>query len=527
LNIGSNYVGICIAAVNFAALLTATPLGRLSDYLGSARYVGSAAAAFCCIGNILYLTVPNIIFIVLSRVFSGIGSGLEPILFGLLGRSYAPEERSNIFSQHMLAREMGLIFGPLLNLGFDKVDFVLYCKNTCLSNFNQSASEFFKYPENSMCLNSPDFSSPESCSPFLIRLNKYTMPACFLAIAWLILILCLLIFYNEPTPVEKAQRNLNEDLTKGFELDTNKTIVKNGHGESEVLLQKSNGSKMVVTGSMRSAFDFENPYLSITRSNYSLGGTSPNRVDSENPPQSPLVEEREPSPEILHEKSAEPRSMVELVVEETGRKMPYLTEQFVVVMMASFSVMFFESAIEASLTPMTAYFFHWEAKENSLCYVFMGICALLGYVAIMVLQKVKNLEDRTALLVGSIGVTVGLTLGFFGFPLGKYGDTWIFYVFGATVAISVFSLPFLLVPPASLLSKISPQESQSTLQGVRMSFQKVAMVLGPLWGTSTLWNYYVVISAPLGMTLLITILTFLSFKYLRDDRLVPPKTGSK
>ena len=186
MNIGSNYVGICIAAVNFAALLTATPLGRLSgkivfllkknllisnlriivflDYLGSARYVGSAAAAFCCIGNILYLTVPNIIFIVLSRVFSGIGSGkrvknlffktfvvsilkfqdkklpkkgLEPILFGLLGRSYAPEERSNIFSQHMLAREMGLIFGPLLNLGFDKVDFVLYCKNTCLSNFNQ------------------------------------------------------------------------------------------------------------------------------------------------------------------------------------------------------------------------------------------------------------------------------------------------------------------------------------------------------------------------------------------------------
>ena len=88
-------------------------------------------------------------------------------------------------------------------------------------------------------------------------------------------------------------------------------------------------------GSMRSAFDFENPYLSITRSNYSLGGTSPNRVDSENPPQSPLVEEREPSPGIVHEKSAEPRSMVELVVEETGRKMPYLTEQFVVVMMAT------------------------------------------------------------------------------------------------------------------------------------------------------------------------------------------------
>ena len=53
------------------------------------------------------------------------------------------------------------------------------------------------------------------------------------------------------------------------------------------------------------------------------------------------------------------------------------------------------------------------------------------------------------------------------------------------------------------------------------------MVLGPLWGTSTLWNYYVTISAPLFMTLFITTLTFSSFYYLRDDRLVPPKLGSE
>ena len=31
-------------------------------------------------------------------------------------------------------------------------------------------------------------------------------------------LLCLLVFYNEPTPVEKGARDLNEDLTKGFEL---------------------------------------------------------------------------------------------------------------------------------------------------------------------------------------------------------------------------------------------------------------------------------------------------------------------
>lgn len=30
LNVGSNYVGVCIAVVNAAALITATPLGRLA-----------------------------------------------------------------------------------------------------------------------------------------------------------------------------------------------------------------------------------------------------------------------------------------------------------------------------------------------------------------------------------------------------------------------------------------------------------------------------------------------------------------
>lgn len=520
LQIGSNFVGICIAAVNFAALITATPLGRLSDHLGSARIVGSAAACFCCVGNVMYLMIPSIYVIVLSRVFSGVGSALEPILFGLLGRSYSAEERSAVFSRHMLAREMGLIFGPLLNLAFDEVDVVLYCSSTCPAA--EPVTKFFQKAADSVCL------SDDSCQPFMIRLNKYTMPAAFLAIAWFLLIVCLFIFYDEPTPVAIHQtESTNADLTKGFELENR--IVKHGGDESKVLISKSNmPHRSTVTDSVRSAFDFDNPFLNITRSNYSLretsvsmSGKSPTKLENGDVPvpASPLIEDNE-----VFDEKAEPRSAMQLVIKETQRKYPYLTEQFVVVMMSSFAVMFFESAMEASLTPMTAYFFHWENYENSICYVFLGLCALAGYIVIMLLQKFVQLEDRTALLAGGIGVSMGQTLGFFALPKGYYGAPWILPIFALTVAISVFSLPFLLVPPASLLSKIAPPDKQSTLQGVRMSFQKVAMVLGPLWGTSTLWNFYVVISAPVFMCSLVTIMTACSFYYLRDDRLVPPKS---
>ena len=133
--------------------------------------------------------------------------------------------------------------------------------------------------------------------------------------------------------------------------------------------------------------------------------------------------------------------VAELVVTQTGIKYPYLTEQFVVVMITSFAVMFFESAMEASLTPMTAYFFHWENYENSICYVCLGLCALTGYIIIMVLQNKIKLEDRTALLIGAIGVTIGQTLAFFALPQGYYGCPWILPVFAAVIGISVVSLP--------------------------------------------------------------------------------------
>ena len=117
INVESSWVGTCIAMVNLAALITATPIGKLADYLQSSRIMGLFAISCSLAGNLVYLCVPSLPFIIISRILSGIGSGLEPILFGFLGRSCSSKDRSAVFSRHMLAREMGIIFGPALNLG--------------------------------------------------------------------------------------------------------------------------------------------------------------------------------------------------------------------------------------------------------------------------------------------------------------------------------------------------------------------------------------------------------------------------
>jgi hypothetical protein len=98
--------------------------------------------------------------------------------------------------------------------------------------------------------------------------------------------------------------------------------------------------------------------------------------------------------------------------------------------------------MEASLTPMTFKFFQWETQQNSLCYVYLGVCCLFGYIALMVLQghsKIK-LMDRTALLIGALGVGAAQLIGFFTFPLGYYGSPWIFPVFMGVLALCLATL---------------------------------------------------------------------------------------
>lgn len=501
INVESSWVGTCIAMVNLAALVTATPIGKTADFLQSSRLMGVFAISCSLAGNLVYICVPSLPFIIISRILSGIGSGLEPILFGFLGRSCASKDRSAVFSRHMLAREMGIIFGPALNLAYNSIDFTLYCYRDCPEESGANSLQFFK--QNSTCVNSP---TPSGCDDDLIRINEFNMPALFLSCSWTVLLFLFLVYYQEPvSPVEGSS---TESLppAEGFELPSTED---SGLSPKTAHNHTNDGSALME--SIRSLID--NPYTSLTVSNHSLGASQRKRSEKESiKPSSPLLESEETDVISNSRSSSSPGEF------------SVLTEQFVVIMMSSFCVMFLESAMEASLTPMTFKFFQWETQQNSLCYVYLGVCCLFGYIALMVLQghsKIK-LMDRTALLIGALGVGAAQLIGFCTFPLGYYGAPWIFPVFMGVLALCLATLPFMLVPPASLMSKSVPQDKQATLQAVRMSFQKIAMVLGPLWGTHTLWNYYVMMAAPLLMAIIVTVLIICSYKYLKDERLVQP-----
>ena len=72
---------------------------------------------------------------IILRVFSGIASSVEPILYGILSKATTVEERSAVIAQHMLMRELGLIFGPLLNLGFKDIHYEITGTNIVINQY--------------------------------------------------------------------------------------------------------------------------------------------------------------------------------------------------------------------------------------------------------------------------------------------------------------------------------------------------------------------------------------------------------
>ena len=115
LGVGSSYIGVCLGALNFAALgfgsifttisyfrvsknrplktVTNIPFGKLADNKDNVRWVGASLALCGALGNAIYMCVPKVEAVVFSRVMSGITSSIEPILFGILGRSVQTENQ--------------------------------------------------------------------------------------------------------------------------------------------------------------------------------------------------------------------------------------------------------------------------------------------------------------------------------------------------------------------------------------------------------------------------------------------------
>ena len=72
-----SYHGYGIAALAFSAMISAPIYARIGDKLMSCKIVLRVGVVFSIVGNFVYFAFPNANMIIVARMISGLGWGLE------------------------------------------------------------------------------------------------------------------------------------------------------------------------------------------------------------------------------------------------------------------------------------------------------------------------------------------------------------------------------------------------------------------------------------------------------------------
>ncbi|KAJ8011242.1 hypothetical protein DPEC_G00056120 [Dallia pectoralis] len=194
----------------------------------------------------------------------------------------------------------------------------------------------------------------------------------------------------------------------------------------------------------------------------------------------------------------------------------FLREEVVVLLTAQFITLFNQTALETMVTPLTQRFFGFGELANSLMYSLCGVEVILGFFFVRWLSR--RVEDRVVLAVGLLVCSVACLwcLVFLAGP--KAGHSWDLTAFVIGVFLQLLGLPFVAVSQVTLFSNVTAEKTQGFSQGVRRSVGGLATILGPLWAGGLTENLHLMLGVMLGLLLMITVMTVISY-----DRLVEPK----
>jgi len=234
-----------------------------------------------------------------------------------------------------------------------------------------------------------------------------------------------------------------------------------------------------------------------------------------------LESEEQPLQEKQHQKdSVEVNDFVKYI---QVKKLPLMTEQIAVCTTCSFSAYILQSTLESIVTLLTKSLFGWGNEQNLMLFTMIGITAVVGYVIVMLIGKCFPL--RTTLLIGvSLEGCLLIAMGTI-LPMAHFREQWIMYSFIAITGSFIILLPFVFVSSATLMSNFTEPSQKSTIQGLRVTAERLAQICGPMWGTGTFPNYALLFTFPAIFLFLSSFLIFLSWEWLDPSKIknVPEK----
>lgn len=471
------FYGLTLSAMSISNLLIGPIMGALYDRTHRTKILVIILNIFEITGNFMYFAATSKYMVLGSRFLVGIGVSAGSVLFGELARTTTKKERTAVFSLFMATRQIGLVIGPAFNL------FLRIC------NFN--------------------------LGPFTV--DKFTSPALFMMVVWLVIeVMFLLVFFQLPPVAEKEEKEEKEAKKKNTmtttsdqnNLDTLDKRISNSY------IQEST-QDMFVSNSTTSLPQNENTSLLESTKEDNKGVedivTTKTQYGSINP-----VKEVKSSKEGVVKR-------IRIVLASKSQKfygmiLQLLREETVLLLAMLFFTILNHLILETGLVPYVETMLNWNEFGTSLFFSGAGVVVICSFIIVSILSR--KISDRYLIIVG-------LCFHLFAYiwmvsTLGNAKKTrWTLeeFLFGAFMVI--IGLPFFIVSSASLYSKLLPVNIQGFGQGVRRSVASLSAIMGPLWAGAAFemlpdFKFYPFYGVPLLLMVLILIMMLLSFNKLKE-----------
>nr|XP_039251140.1 major facilitator superfamily domain-containing protein 8-like [Styela clava] len=228
--------------------------------------------------------------------------------------------------------------------------------------------------------------------------------------------------------------------------------------------------------------------------------------------------------------SEEPTSGAEILVQDHISNMKTVAKELlqdgvIVCFTATFVTMFTQIGLETSAAPLTLLFFQWTGLQNSYLFSGAAFVMIFSFFILSFLSARFKISDRAILLIGCIGMSISYIMMLTGAMLLqsrvnlRQSFKLLLPIFLINAVVLTVSIPFVWVPQASLLSRLTSMSNQAFIQGIRQISMGLGQIMGPLWAASLLtYNTLpILLSIDLFLILLLSSMTVYSYKGLSQE----------
>jgi len=551
----SYWLGLAISALTLSDMVSGLLMGRLLDLkllrVKSSVFLLNTAQIS---GALLYLAAVSPVMLVASRLVSGLGKSISILFLANICQSSPQHQRTPILLLFNIAFQVGLLLGPAFNLVLSQVHFVTYFG--VLSNLNSpgllmgvlwfifSLVVIFCYYD-LVALKEKEaierelasaYSSESGCDNWRSREDdEDDVPAIEIADGSResqedsdeddsgveneevpsVLFTPVDSTYSSrlaskpmncmqspiPLPSPRSFKSRVEDIHLICSRDTMK------YGSISPSWRKYERNPLTVAKTRTTSRSSRLAIKFMNEAERLMGEGSEDDDSGERSGRTSLMSSVPPS-EVDESES-------EHVIEWSEYKDLLLSEEIVVLNFLRFVGLFCQTSLESSVPPIMQTYFSYGDFANSILYLSAGVELILVFLLLSLASKC-GVRDKKLLLVGVCLMTAALVYLLVLFQNLQHNDRSKFPLFVAGMFFDLAGIPTVCDIGLALYSKMVPEHLQGFGQASRRFISQLALILGPLWASGTLWSPLLMLGIPLCLTLLASLLFFLSY-----DRMQP------